>query len=280
MNAPLFAGFEGAKLHWNGHDTLLSTGHTPEALMGAHYQEALAQGAVGFRDVMPERFDVTGRWLRARVSVPRGTPIVWSMIHFDQPCNPLKHAQSCARTAGPYDRFIAVCEPSVGYAVAKRSREQATLLSAAMMGAALATRGSVRFWTCDPVHSLNPDVWRATDFLVDLFDKAIEVVGINHHPMHGGAPIRDILRAAADRYPDHRIGLTETSWHDGHPVAESVFPTIRSRREWWDHVQNEIAASGVDLACVTWMPWKSMSWEPDQHWPNGWPMTHEENEHD
>ncbi|HRO14778.1 MAG TPA: hypothetical protein PLL33_06995, partial [Paracoccus sp. (in: a-proteobacteria)] len=144
------------------------------------------------------------------------------------------------------------------------------MLAAAMMGAALAENARVRFWTCDPVHDCGDHVWWVTDHLVQLFGPAIEVVGVNYHACHAGVPLRDVLRCAADRYPNHRIGLTETSWHEGLPEAEARHPGIRSGRDWWDHVQDEIAASGVPLACATWAPWLDMSWEGPP-WPNGWP---------
>ncbi len=271
MTAPLFAGFEGARLWWDSHCTLTQTRHTPDADMARHYADALGQGAQGFRDTLPERFNPRQRWTCARQAVPERTPIVWSMVHFDQPLYPVAHARAVASLIGPHDRLIAVNEPSVGPGVSGHTREEATLMAAAMMAAALAVNAQVRFWTCDPAHECGDHVWWATDHLVRLFGPAIEVVGVNYHACHAGAPLRDVLRCAADRYPDRRIALTETSWHDGHAEAERLHPGIRSRREWWDHVQGEIAASDVPLACATWMPWRDMSWDPGQHWPNGWP---------
>lgn len=76
MRAPLFAGFEGAWLHWNGHCTVTQTRHTPEADMTAHYRAALDQGAAGFRDVLPERFDVAAQGCCAEGSTKRGYLLV------------------------------------------------------------------------------------------------------------------------------------------------------------------------------------------------------------
>lgn len=271
MTAPLFAGFEGARLHWSGVDTLVQTRHVPGMGMARHYAEAIAQGAQGFRDTLPERFDPLDRWQCARAEAPNAL-IVWSMVHFDQPQDPIGHAQQVARIMGPRDRVIAVNEPSVGQALSGYCRDDATMRAAAMMGAALAVNPGLRFWTCDPAHACHDDVWRATDRLVRLFGDAVEVVGLNYHACWSEAPLRDVLRCAADRYPDHRIALTECSWHDGLPAAEARHPGIRSRRDWWDHVQSEIAASGVPLIAATWAPWLSMSWEGGAPWPNGWPI--------
>lgn len=270
MTVPLFAGFEGALLHWSGHDTLLQTRHTPEADMTRHYADAIAQGAVGMRDTLPERFDPAARHACARAEAPNAL-IVWAAQHFDRPADPVGHVQRVARLMGPRDRLIAVNEPSVGPGVSGQTREDATMQAAAMMGAALAANPAVRLWTCDPAHGCHDDAWWATDRLVRLFGEAVEVVGCNYHACWADAPLRDVLRCAADRYPDQRIALTETSWHDGHSPAEARFPIIRSRADWWAHVQEEIAASGVPLVCATWAPWLSMSWEAGEVWPNGWP---------
>lgn len=268
---PLYAGFEPARLHWNGHCVLEATRHTPETDMARHYGDALAAGAVGFRDAMPERFDAVGRWCAARGATPLRTPIVWDLVHFDQPTNPVAHARRVARLIGNNDRLIAVNEPSVGRLVTGYEPKEALVLAGAMMGAALNERPDLQFWTCDPVHHLCEDAWAATDALVRLFGRHIEVIGVNYHACAGSADLSEVLRAAAERYPDHRIGLTETSWHDGHPMAEGRFPSIRSRREWFDHVLCEIDASGADVACVCWMPWLDMAFEPGPAWPNGWP---------
>lgn len=271
MTAPLWAGFEGARLHWSGVDTLVQTQHIPGMGMARHYAEAIRQGAQGFRDTLPERFDPLERWHCARAEAPNAL-IVWSAQHFDQPRDPIGHAQRVARIMGPRDRVIAVNEPSVGPHISGYSRDDATMRAAAMMGAALAENPGLRFWTCDPAHACHDDVWCATDRLVRLFGTVIEVVGVNYHACWSEAPLRDVLRHAADRYPDHRIALTETSWHDCLPAAQDRHPGIRSRRDWWQHVMAEIDASGVPLVAATWAPWLSMAWEAGEVWPNGWPL--------
>ena len=111
MTAPLFAGFEGARLHWNGHCTLSATGHVPGMGMARHYADAIAHGAQGFRDTLPERFDPLERWSCARAEAPNAL-IVWSAVHFDQPRDPLGHAQRLVRILGRRDRLLAVTEPA------------------------------------------------------------------------------------------------------------------------------------------------------------------------
>ena len=44
-SAPFFAGFESARLHWNGHDTLPATGHLPQLRMAQNIErEAMVNG--------------------------------------------------------------------------------------------------------------------------------------------------------------------------------------------------------------------------------------------
>lgn len=267
----LFAGFEGARLHWNGHCTLEQTEHTPETCMAHNYMQAIKHGAEGFRDTLPERYNATQRYYEARFTVPCKL-IVWSLVHFDQPQDPLGHARNVARIMGPDDRLIAFNEPSVGWDVSGYHPHEALTLASDMMRHALSVNPRLKFWTCDPMHHGHDDEYRATDALMIKYGKHIETVGINYHALHATAPLRDVLRKTAERYPMHQIAITETSWHEGHELAKRNFPHLHSRRDWWNHVQQEIRQSGVRLAAVTWLPWLNMSWELNgPTWPNGWP---------
>lgn len=270
MSPPLFAGFEAAVPAWNRHCTLTATGHLPEARMAEHYRHALACGARGFRDCLPERFDPVARIETARAEVG-DAPIVWSLVHWDRPRDYVAHARRIARLMGPHDRLLAFVEPSVGPAVCGRTQLEATALAAAMMAAALDANPAVRWWTCDPMHGTGPHEYAATDALVALFGPVIEAIGVNYHAQHAACHLRGVLRATAARYPDHRIALAETSWHDGHHEAEARWPDIRSRAAWWRRVQVEIAASRVPLAAACWFPFVDMAFEAGARWPNGWP---------
>lgn len=257
----LFAGFEGAKLHWNGHDTLEQTEHTPETCMAWHYYRAINQGAKGFRDTLPERFNAYKRWHEARFTIG-SLPVVWSAIHFDQPQDPIGHAQNLAGVLGPWDRMVAFNEPSVGWNVSGYHPPEALALALDMMQAATRVNPSLRYWTADPTHNTARETWAATDELVGFFGREIEAIGLNYHAMNAQEPLRDVLRCAAGRYPDHQIAITETSAHH---------QDLAVRRDWWNHVQREIDESGVQVAAVTWSPWLCMSFEPGTPWPNGWP---------
>ncbi|SDL30496.1 hypothetical protein [Paracoccus chinensis] len=124
----------------------------------------------------------------------------------------------------------------MGKAVSGWTADHALRMVIELMDAAGSANPYTQWWTCDPTHDCAPEIWRTTDELVRAFGPAIGVVGCNYPAFAAAAPLRDILRCAADRYPDHRIGLTETSWHDSRAGCEGRFPRIRSRAEWWDHV--------------------------------------------
>lgn len=268
MRAPLYAGFESARLHWSGRDLLVDTGHTPEARMRAHYRHAISHGVTGFRDTLPARFCPEARYAAAREVAP-DAPIIWDVVHFDDAPGIVEHARRVARILGPDDRVLAVNEPSVGPAVSGRTRNEATALAVRIMSEMLNQNPGLKFWTCDPVHQDLDEEWRATDTLVGLFPDHVEGVGINHYPHHAGAPLSRIIRSAADRYPGRAVAITETGLHDGH--ADNHRAGVRTKHEWLERVGHEIAHSGVPVAFACWYPWISMSWDdPANPWPNGW----------
>lgn len=267
MPAPLWAGFEPALIHWNGHCVLQATDHLPGRGLARHYADAIAAGAVGFRDALPARFDVHERYAAIRAAAG-ALPVAFDMAHFDRPADPLGHARRVARQAGPHDLLCAVNEPS-SEAMNAMGRDHAVALASAMMGAGLTVNPDARWLVCDPAHDTSGHTFAATNALVAAFGPHIDLIGLNSHGCCLAAPLRDVIRAAADRYPDHQIALTEHSWHDGHPDAR--VPGVSSRHDWLRYVDDEIAASGVPVAFACYAPWLDMAFEPGQVWPNGWP---------
>lgn len=258
MNAPIFAGFECGYLHWNSHDLLHSTGHLPGGGMERHYTHAVRHGAAGARDGLSWRHDITAR-VRA---VPDGFPVIWDMVHFDMPPDPEAHAAAVADALGPGGRCIAVNEPTQHGRFHGEGSIRYVETAIRMMRAA----PGLRYASCDPLHSLEPAEWWATDRLVE--SGLIETVGINYYPIHTRTPLRDIIREAKARYPGVPLGITETSWHVGH----DRLPVGDMRLQWLDHVQQECeAAGGVDFVC--WYPWLDMPcWDMSgEVWPCGFP---------
>lgn len=265
--APVLAGFECGRLHWNGHDLLHSTNHLPQGDMAHHYRVARDEGMAGARDGLSWRHDID-----ARVgAVPEGLPVIWDFVHFDAPPSPVRHAIACCRALPPGAWAIAVNEPSIGRCVSGMTPRRATDMALRMMATAACLPDRPRFATCDPFHHLHPSVFAATDRLVA--GGHVDMVGINYYPHHAVEPLHRVLRAVAERYR-LPVMITETGWHDGLRAAHRRFPQVRGRWDWLAHVQAEIARSGVPVAGVCWYPWLDMPAWDDPHrgrWPCGWP---------
>ncbi|MRX49565.1 hypothetical protein GI374_03715 [Paracoccus sp. S-4012] len=264
---PLLAGFECARLHWNGHDLLHSTGHLPTGAMAHHYAVAAAEGAAGARDGLSWRHDIVER-VRA---APERFPVMWDFVHFDAPPRPAQHAIACCLALPEGAWAIAVNEPSVGRRVSGLTPKRATDMALKMMTTAACLPLRPRFATCDPFHHLHPSVFTATDRLVA--SGHVEMVGVNYYPHHAHEPLHRVLRAVADRYR-LPVMITETGWHDGLPAAHRRFPHVRDRWDWLAHVRAEIARSEVPVAGLCWYPWLDMpAWDNPAHgrWPCGWP---------
>lgn len=263
----LIAGFECGRLHWNGHDLLVSTDHLPQGAMAAHYDHARSEGAIGARDGLSWRHDIVAR-IRA---VPEGFPVIWDLVHFDRPPRPAQHAIACALALPPGAWAIAVNEPSVGSRVSGMTRARAVETAKLMMRTVATLPQRPRFATCDPFHHLHPAVFAATDALVAT--GMVELVGINYYPHHAVEPLHRVIRAVSDRY-GLPVMIAETGWHDGLPAAHRRFPHVHDRRGWLSHVHDEIDRSGVRVRGVCWYPWIDMpAWDDPAHgrWPCGWP---------
>ncbi|MET0271319.1 MAG: hypothetical protein ABW173_12915 [Sphingomonas sp.] len=250
MTTPLWAGFECGHLGWCDQDLLVETRHVPAADMAAHYDHARALGIRAARDGLPWRHDP-----QARVAVPPpDMRVIWDLCHFDPPPHRAAHAIRCARALaaapGPA-HVVAVNEPSVWPLLCRRPRREAIAAAKRMM-TAFGLMREARFYTCDPVHRLDEDVFAATDALVAT--GWISVVGINYYPHDATVPLVDVLRACWRRY-GLPLAIMETSWHVGHARAKRRFPFIgNSQAAWLAHVRDEVAASGAPVEGICWYP--------------------------
>lgn len=266
---PLWAGFECGHLGWCDQDLLAETCHTPATHMSRHYAEAMALGVQVARDGLPWRHDPTERV----AAVPPGVRVIWDLCHFDPPERPEVHAIRCARALGGDASIIAVNEPSAWPLLCRRSRSSAIAAAKRMMSA-IALYMRARFYTCDPMHSLEEQVFAATDELVATGH--IAAVGVNYYPHEARVPLREVLAAVWRRY-GLPLALTETSWHRGHRRAMKRFPAIGDcQHAWLAHVRHEVVASGAPVEGICWYPWLDQPvWGKPQgraRWPCGFPQ--------
>lgn len=239
--APLWAGFDPGRLPWSGVDLLQETGHLPGGGMEAHYASAITQGAVGARDGLPWRHDIAARV----AAVPEGFPVLFDMVHFDDPPDPEAHAVAVEAALGADGWAVALNEPTAHGRMCGDGQSWPHVETALRM---MRAAPSLRYACCDPLHSLAPEEWWATDRLVE--SGLIRLVGVNYYPIHASVPLRDILREAKARYPGLPIAITETGWHNGH----HRLPPGDMRLQWLAHVQQECAAAG-GVRFIAWYPW-------------------------
>jgi hypothetical protein len=267
VNTPLWAGFECGHLGWCNQDLLQETRHTPTTDMTAHYDRAKALGIRTARDGLPWRHEPSARI----AAVPDDVRVIWDLCHFDPPPHREAHAMRCASAMHGPAHVVAVNEPSLWPLLCRRPRREAIATGKRMMSA-FGLMADARFYTCDPFHRLNEDVFAATDALVAT--GWISVVGVNYYPHDATVPLVDVLRAVWARY-GLPIAIMETSWHVGHPKARRRFPFIGdSQATWLAHVQAEVAASGAPVEGICWYPFLDQPvWgKPGtrRRWPCGW----------
>jgi hypothetical protein len=88
--------------------------------------------------------------------------------------------------------IVAVDEPSIWPSLCGRSRKSGIAVAKRMV-TAFGLFTDACFYTCDPFHSLDEEVFVATDALVAT--GWISVVGVNYYPHHSTVPLADVLRA-------------------------------------------------------------------------------------
>jgi hypothetical protein len=245
----------------------VETRHTPTTDMAAHYRRAKVLGIRTARDGLPWRHEPSARI----AAVPADIRVIWDLCHFDPPPHREAHAMRCASAMHGPAHVVAVNEPSLWPLLCRRSRREAIGAGKRMMSA-FGLMADARFYTCDPFHRLNEEVFAATDALVAT--GWISVVGVNYYPHDATVPLVDVLRTAWARY-GLPIAIMETSWHVGHPKARRRFPFIGdSQVAWLAHVQAEVAASGAPVEGICWYPFLDQPvWgKPGtrRRWPCGW----------
>ena len=237
--------------------------------MRRHYADATALGVCVARDGLPWRHDSVARI----AAVPAAVRVVWDLCHFDPPERPELHALRCARALGAGASILAVNEPSIWPLLCRRPRRSGIAMAKRMMSA-VALHVAARFYTSDPMHWLEEQVFAATDALVATGH--IAVVGVNYYPHEARVPLREVLATAWRRY-GLPLALMETSWHRGHRKAIHRFPAIGDcQHAWLAHVQDEVAASGAPVEGICWYPWLDQPvWGRPRgraRWPCGYPQ--------
>ncbi len=246
------AGFECGHLGWNGHDLLVTTAHLPHVRMAEHYQTARHHGLHTARDGLPWRHDAPARLATAAQS---GMQVIWDLNHYDPPPDWVGHARHCATLADHGQPFwiCPVNEPMLYPMLAGMAWEHAVDLAITMARVARDHHPDVRLLSTDPITGIGERQFAATDRLVGA--GVVDIVGINYYPHTARTSLLKVLLKTWRRY-GKPILLSETSWHDGHPIHHRRHPGF-NKADWFWHVMDQIrqaSLQGVEVAGLCWYP--------------------------
>jgi hypothetical protein len=250
--SPIMAGFECGHLGWNGHDLLATTRHLPGDRMAEHYSIAHNHGLLSARDGLPWRHDPRPR---LEAAADAGLQIIWDLNHYDPPPDPVAHARHRAQAADSRRPFwiCPVNEPMVYPMLTGMSWEHATEMAITMGRVARDHHPDVRLLSTDPITGIGERQFAATDRLVAA--GMVDVVGVNYYPHTARTSLLKVLLKTWRRY-GRPVMISETSWHDGHPIHHRNYPGF-DKGAWFRLIMDQVAqaqAQGVDIAGVCWYP--------------------------
>ena len=248
----MMAGFECGYLGWNGHDLLVTTRHLPGDRMAVHYDIARRHGLMTARDGLPWRHDPAER---IQTAGNAGLQVIWDLNHYDPPPDPIEHARRCARAADPNKPFwiCPVNEPMIYPMLAGMPWEAASELAITMARVARDHHPNVRILSTDPITGIGERQFAATDRLVGA--GLVDVVGVNYYPHTARTSLLKVLLKTWRRY-GKPILVSETSWHDGHPIHHRRHPGF-DKGEWFRFIVSQIREArtqGAQICGLCWYP--------------------------
>ncbi|GHG31323.1 glycosyl hydrolase 53 family protein [Paracoccus aerius] len=255
FRSDLMAGFECGLVHGGRHDLLCTTRHTPMDRMQAHLRIARDHGLLTIRDGLVPGHDAAER-LKAAHRV--GVQAIWDLSHYHRNQDPVRWAQSIAKAAydiSPAERLwlCPVNEPALYPALAGMQVREAVEMAVTMAQVARDHHPCVGILTNDPITGIGERQFAASDAIVSAVN--VDVIGVNYYPHTARTVLSKVLLKSWRRYGKPVI-VSETSWHDGHPVHHRRHPGF-NKRHWLQYVLNEVTLAkeqGVDIAGVCWYP--------------------------
>ena len=260
FDSPLFrsaviAGFECGLVHHGRHDLLHTTGHTPDGRMADHFRIARDHGMVTVRDGLVPGHDIGDR---LRVAHAAGVEAIWDLSHYHRNHDPAHWARSVAEEAlaiNGHDRLwlCPVNEPSLYPHIAGLPRHEAVDMAILMARVARDHHPDVSILTTDPIIGIGNRQFEATDAIVSAVH--VDVVGVNYYPHTARTALSKVLLKTWRRY-GKPVMVSETSWHDGHPVHHHRYPGFH-KGAWLRHVLEEMEIArrrGADVQGLCWYP--------------------------
>lgn len=274
FRSAMIAGFECGLVHGGVHDLLVTTRHIPQDRMLQHLHIARDHGMLTIRDGL-----VPGHRARDRLEMvaAAGMQGIWDLSHYHRNGDPVNHARIAAEAAlevMPGDRLwlCPVNEPSLYPDIAGMSLQDAARMAVVMARAARDHHPDVGILTNDPITGIGDRQFEATDIIAAAVH--VDVIGVNYYPHTARTALSRVLVKTWRRY-GKPIMLSETSWHDGHPVHHRRHPHFH-KGSWLNHVLDEVTkarAQGVSIVGVCWYPivdcppWNAP--RSDQRWSHG-----------
>lgn len=258
--APLFrseilAGFECGLVHGGRHDLLLTTRHTPAEQMRQHFRIARDHGMSTVRDGLVPGHHVIDR---LRAAQDAGVQGIWDLSHYHKNRDPAR----CARIVADASLSISgearlwlcpVNEPSLYPMLSGMPKDEAVAMAILMARVARDHHPNVGILTNDPITGVGDRQFAATDAIVSAID--VDVIGVNYYPHTAKTILSKVLLKTWRRYRKP-IMVSETSWHDGHPVHHRRHPGFH-KGLWLRHVIDQVDIArfhGADIAGICWYP--------------------------
>jgi hypothetical protein len=251
----IMAGFECGLVHRGRHDLLVTTGHTVDARLADHFRIAREHGLLTIRDGLVPGHHALSRLVAARDA---GVQAIWDLSHYHRNQDPVRCARIASEAAlavnGNEKLWLCpVNEPSLYPIIAGMPRHEAVEMAVLMAKVARDHHPDVGILTNDPITGVGERQFEATDAIVSAVD--VDVVGVNYYPHTARTSLVKVLLATWKRYRKP-IMVSETSWHDGHPVHHRRYPGL-NKGGWLRHVLEQVNIAvfhGAVIAGVCWYP--------------------------
>ncbi|MDH2329056.1 glycosyl hydrolase 53 family protein [Cereibacter sp. SYSU M97828] len=255
FHSELIAGFECGLVHGGRHDLLCTTRHLPGDRMAEHLRIAREHGLLTIRDGLVPGHNAVERLKAAHHA---GVQAIWDLSHYHHNQDPAR----CARIVAEAVLAIAVkerlwlCpvnEPALYPLIAGLAEHEAVEMAITMARVARDHHPDVGILTNDPITGIGERQFAATDAIVSAID--VDVVGVNYYPHTARTTLSKVLIKTWRRY-GKPVMVSETSWHDGHPVHHRRYPGFH-KGHWLRHVLDEVEiakARRVKIAGVCWYP--------------------------
>jgi hypothetical protein len=223
--------------------------------MADHYQIAREHGLHTVRDGLVPGHHALERLAAARQA---GVQAIWDLSHYHSNQDPVRCAriasQAALSTNGDEKLWLCpVNEPSLYPMMAGMPRPDAIAMAVLMAKVARDHHPNVGILTNDPITGVGEHQFEATDAIVSAVD--VNVVGVNYYPHTARTPLVKVLLATWRRY-QKPIMVSETSWHDGHPVHNRRYPGL-NKGSWLRHVLEQVDVAvfhGAAVVGICWYP--------------------------